>query len=177
MPARFFFSNIQWIGNGQAFEVHPFYAERYPMPHRTGGPLGGAGKPAGHSTAPILVKPASGPLVAASANTFRSRNLAPATETARPTFMAYSAGDGEIRYTEQVGMLPKGFSGFERNGKTQVDCLPAMVTARLIILKLAATSDAGLPVEYYVAYGPAAIVDGRASAHRRTALCGLFPSR
>ena len=64
--ARYFFSNIQWIGDGQTFEVHPFYADQYPMPHASGGPRwSDAGKPAGHSTTPILVKPVSGPLVAA----------------------------------------------------------------------------------------------------------------
>jgi hypothetical protein len=159
--ARYFFSNVRWIGDGQTFEVHPCYADRYPVPHATGGPRwSDAGKPAGHSTAPILVKPVSGPLVATSTNTFRIRydGLSPATEPARPTFMAFSAGDAEYRYTEQVGMLPRGFSGM-KNGKTQTITFPLIGNLRpqSSPVKLAATSDAGLPVEYYVAYGPAVI--------------------
>ena len=169
--ARYFFSNIQWIGDGQTFEVHPFYADRYPQPHASGGPRwSDAGKPAGHSKSPILVKPVSGPLVAAGnmhlwpSNRFRIRydGLAPATEAARPTFMAFSAGDAEYRYTEQVGMLPKGFSGL-KSGKAQAITFPPIgkFTARRGPVRLAAKSDAGLPVEYYVAYGPAEIVDGK----------------
>jgi hypothetical protein len=101
-----------------------------------------------------------------SANTFRIRydGLAPASEAARPTFMAFSAGDADYRYTEQVGMLPKGFSGL-KNGKTQTITFPPIgnLKARSGPVKLAATSDAGLPVEYYVAHGPAAIAGGRLS--------------
>ncbi|MGA2035467.1 MAG: hypothetical protein ABSG68_24730, partial [Thermoguttaceae bacterium] len=165
--ARYFFSNIQWIGDGQTFEVHPFYADQYPVPHASGGPRwSDAGKPAGHSTAAMLVKPVSGPLVAVSANSFRIRydGLAPATEAARPTFMAFSAGDAEYRYTEQVGMLPKGFSGL-KSGKTQTITFPPIsnLKAKSGPVKLAATSDAGLPVEYYVAYGPAEVADGKLS--------------
>ncbi len=165
--ARYFFTNTHWIGDGQTFEVHPFYVDQYPVPHPTDGPRWAeAGRPAGHSTAPILVKPVSGPLVAMSPNSLRIRydDLSPATEAARPTFMAFSAGDAEYRYTEQVGMLPKGFSGL-KNGKTQTITFPPIgnFKAHSGPLKLAAVSDAGLPVEYYVAYGPATISDNKLS--------------
>jgi hypothetical protein len=36
--------------------------------------------------------------------------LAPATEGSRITFMVYSAPDTEYRYTELVGMMPRGFA-------------------------------------------------------------------
>lgn len=83
--ARYFFSQVQWVGDGQTFEVHPFYAEQYPVPHASGGPRWSeAGKRVGHSRAPILVKPVSGPLVAVSATRFRIcyDGLSPATEAA-----------------------------------------------------------------------------------------------
>jgi hypothetical protein len=165
--ARYFFSNIQWIGDGQTFEVHSFYADQYPMPYAIGGPRwSDAGKPAGHCTSPIRVKPVSGPLIAVSANRFRIRydGLAPATEAARPTVMAFSAGDAEYRYTEQVGMLPRGFSGL-KSGKTQTITFLPIGNLKMGSgpVTLAATSDAGLPVEYYVAYGPAEIADGKLS--------------
>lgn len=163
---RHFFSTIQWVSDGQTFEVHPVYADQYPLPQSTGPRWSDAGKPVGHSTAPILVKSVSGPLVAASANTLRIRydNLSPATEAVRPTFLAFSAGDAEYRYTEQVGMLSRGFSGL-KSGKAQTITFPPIgnLKARSGPIKLAATSDAGLPVEYYVAQGPAVIVDGRLS--------------
>ena len=164
--ARYFFSNIQWVGDGQTFEVHPGYADRYPTPHPTSGPRwADAGKPVGHSTAPIRVAAVGGPLVAASANTLRicHDNLAPATENVRSTFMAYSVGDAEYRYTEQVGMLPRGFKGLTR-GKSQTITFPPLGELTMSrSVELRATSDAELPVEYYVAYGPATIDNNKLS--------------
>lgn len=162
---RCFFTNLKWIGDGQTFEVHPTYANTYPKPQPTGGPRWlQAGEPAGHSTAPIQVKLVSGPIVATGTNTFRMHydNLSPATDSGRVTFMAYSAGDADYRHTEQVGMMPRGFTGL-KEGKDQTLTFPAIpnVKANSAPLELKATSDAGLPVEYHVAYGPAEIEAGK----------------
>jgi hypothetical protein len=88
--------------------------------------------------------------------------LAPATEAGRVTFMAYSSGDAEYRYTEQVGMMPRGFSGF-KSGRAQTITFPPIGNLKPDSgpVELKATSDAGLPVEYYVAYGPAVVENGR----------------
>jgi hypothetical protein len=163
--ARYFFTNLRWVGDGQTVEVHPVYADAYPVPHKSGGPRWAeAGKSVGHSAAPILVKGVSGPVAATGPTTLRIRydNLAPATEGSRVTFMAYSVGDAEYRYTEHVGMMPRGFAGLKR-GAPQTIAFPPIgpVKAGGEPVALGATSDAGLPVEYYVAYGPAEIVDGR----------------
>ena len=162
---RFFFTKLEWVGDGQTIRVHPAYAATYPSPQRDGRgprwPL--AGKPVDHSTAPILLKAVSGPVVATGPNTLRMQYdcLAPATERSRVTFMAYSAGDAVYRYTEQVGMMPRGFRGITR-GKEQAITFPPVGNLKVnggpVALK--ATSDAGLPVEYYVAYGPARVIDG-----------------
>ncbi len=162
--ARFFFSKIQWVDDGQTFEVHPVYADKVPGQYDGKGPRWpDAGKPAGHSTTPIRVKPVGGPVVAVSTNRFRIQfdGLAPASEGGRVTFMAYSAGDAEYRYTEHVGMLPRGFNGF-KNGKPQTITFAPLpkLTTRNAPVKLNATSDAGLPVEFYVAHGPAAVENG-----------------
>lgn len=156
---RFFFTEIKWVGDGQTFEVHPVYADTYPTQHNDHGPKWLlAGEPVGHSSAPILVRPVGGPLAANGSNTLRVQfdNLAPATEKARSTFLAYSNGDKQYRYTEQVGMMPRGFDGLKK-GKEQTIAFPALPDLRADSnpVKLKATSDAGLPVEYYVAYGPA----------------------
>jgi hypothetical protein len=162
--ARFFFSKITWVGDGQTFEVHPAYADAYPVRHPSGGPRWAqAGQPAGRSTAPILVKQVGGPVAAAGPNTLRIKYdcLAPATEASRPTFMAFSTGDGQYRYTEMVGMLPRGFAGL-KSGKPQTIAFPPVGNLKAggsVVLK--ATSDSGLPVEYYVAYGPATVVGGK----------------
>lgn len=162
---RFFFTKLQWTGDGQTFEVHPEYAEVYPSQRKGRGPRWlRAGEEVGHSTAPILIRHVSGPVVATGPRTLRMGYdcLAPATERSRVTFMACSRGDSEYRYTEQVGMMPRGFSGLEK-GKEQVITFPQPDHLKLggEPVPLDARSDSGLPVAYYVAQGPAVIEDGK----------------
>ncbi|MBM4034773.1 MAG: hypothetical protein FJ291_23765 [Planctomycetes bacterium] len=163
--ARFFFTKLTWVGDGQTLEVHPAYADAYPSQHQGRGPRWPqAGQAVGHSSAPIRVKQVSGPVVAVGPNALRMQfdALAPATEGGRVTFMAYSEGDAEHRYTEQVGMMPRGFAGLKA-GKDQTIIFPPIgdLKAGGAPVELKATSDAGLPVEYYVAYGPAEVADGK----------------
>jgi hypothetical protein len=163
--ARFFFTKLTWVGDGQTFQVHPAYAEKYPSQHGGRGPRWPqAGKPVGHSSAPILVKPVGGPVAPTGPNTLRIQYdaLAPATERSRVTFMAFSAGDDQYRYTEQVGMMPRGFKG-STQGSPQAITFPPIgkLEPEGSPVELRASSDAGLPVEYYVAYGPATIVGGK----------------
>ncbi len=162
---RFFFTKLKWVGDGQTFEVHPVYADVYPSQYKGRGPRWlDASKPVGHSKAQILVRQVSGPVVATGLRTLRIQydSLAPATENSRVTFMAYSAGDTEYRYTELVGMMPRGFAGLKK-GKEQTITFPPLenLSVNSGPVELEATSDSGLPVEYYVAYGPATIMDGR----------------
>ena len=74
----------------------------------------------------------------------------------------HSDGDTEYRYTEQVGMMPKGFATLTI-GKEQKITFPPIgdLKAHADPVPLKATSDSGLPVEYYVAQGPALIEDGK----------------
>ena len=161
---RFFFTRIEWVGDGQEFRVHPAYAEQYPSQHKGRGPRWlEAGKPVGHAGTGIFVRQVSGPVVVAGPNTLRMRydNLAAATERSRVTFMAYSRGDSEYRYTEQVGMMPRGFSGLKK-GDEQTITFPSVPD--LVVggdpVRLDATSTSGLAVEYYVACGPARVEKG-----------------
>jgi len=162
--ARYFFTGLKWVGDGQTFEVHPAYADKPPA--QPGGPRWPVpAEPLGHSTAPILIKQVSGPLVVTGANTFRVQfdSLAPVTEgVGRVTFMAYSVGNAEYRYTEQVGMMPRGYGGLNA-GKEQTLTFADIgnLKANSAPVELKATSDAGLKVEFYVAHGPAVIEDGR----------------
>ena len=162
---RFFFTKLKWVGDGQTLEVHPEYARVYPPQYKGRGPRWlEAGKPVGRSSAAIRIKPVSGPVAAIGANTFRMHYdaLAPATSQARVTFMAYSAGDKDYRYTEIVGMMPRGFSGLKK-GKDQTITFPPIgnIKAGAGAIALKATSDAGPAVEYYVAYGPCVIAGGK----------------
>jgi len=115
----------------------------------------------------VVAVQVSGPVVTLGANTLRIQYdaLAPATESSRVTFMAYSEGDDRYRYTEHVGMMPRGFKGL-RKGKEQTITFPAPDRIRAggnpVVLR--ATSDSGLPVEYHIAYGPAIVCEGRLQA-------------
>jgi hypothetical protein len=162
---RFFFTKLTWVGDGQTIEVHPVYADVYPLQHNGRGPRWlNAGQPVGHSATSILVKHVSGPVTDTGPHTLRIRhdNLAPATERSRVTFMAYSRGDAKFRYTEQVGMMPRGFKGLTK-GEPQAISFPPIgdLKTNSPPVPLKATSDAGLPVEYYVAYGPATVDRGK----------------
>ena len=163
--ARFFFTSLKWVGDGQTFEVHPAYAAAFPSQYEGHGPhWPQAGQLVGHSSAPIQIRQVSGPVVPTGPNTFRVQydSLAPATEGSRVTFMATSAGDAEYRYTEQVGMMPRGFAGL-KNGRAQTITFPPVgdLKADGGPVELKATSDAGLPVEFYVACGPARVTGGK----------------
>lgn len=163
--ARNFFTRVDWLPDGQSFVVHPRFATTYPT--QDGGRRqrwGRAGESVGHALTPVFVRPVSGPLVAANPPTLRLQfdALAPATESARVTFMAFSPGDDEYRYTERVGMISSDLLTADQ-GKSQSITFPPMgeLTAMSRPVVLQATSTSGLPVEYYVAAGPGRIVDGR----------------
>ncbi len=163
--ARFFFTDVKWVGDGQTFEVQPAYSAIYPKQYSgRGSKWGDAGKPVGRSDAPIKIKRAGGPIVVAGERRFRVRfdELAPATESARVTFMAYSNGDQQYRYTERVGMIGKLSAGFE-TGKAQTIAFPPVAAMKADVgpVTLLAKSDADLPVSYHIAFGPAKVVDGR----------------
>jgi len=170
--ARFFFDEITWIGDGQTFEVHPLYAETYPQQRRGRGLRWAlAGQPVGNSAKAIRVRPVTGPLVAVGANAFRVQfdALAPVADPKPPAFIAYVEGDDQWRYAEQVGMVR---SLALTEGKEQAITFPALpdvnatdANAPTAPIELNATSDSGLPVEYYVAHGPATIEQGRLILH------------
>jgi hypothetical protein len=161
---RYFFLGMKWVGP-RTFEVHPVYAEKVPTQHKGRGPKwASAGQSAGHSEVPIKVKPVSGPIVRAGTRRLRIEYdaLTPAGARSRATFMAYSEGDDTYRYTEQVGMMPRGFRGL-RKGKKQTITFPEIkdVSADTKPFELKATSDADLPIQYYVAEGPAVVTGGK----------------
>ncbi len=150
------------MGDGRTFQVQPAYLEKYPEPQPNGPKWPQAGQPAGHSDSTILLKSVGGPVVVAGSDKLQITfdNLAPAGE--RITFIAYSEGDETYRHTEQVGMLPRNFKAFTA-GKEQTITFPAVgdIKAGSGPLPLEAKSSSGLPVDFYVAHGPAEIVDGK----------------
>ena len=170
--ARFFFDDIAWIGDGQTFEVHPRFAETYPQQYDGEGPIWAqAGQPVGNSGQAIRLRPTGGPLVAVGPNAFRVQfdALAPAPGPKATAFIAFVEGDEQWRYAEQVGIVR---SLVLTEGREQAITFPALPdmnagdgNAVPAALELNATSDSNLPVEYYVAHGPATIENGRLMLH------------
>jgi hypothetical protein len=165
---RYFLEDVKWVDDGRTFETRPRYADKYPATQPNGPRWADAGKPAGQSAAPIRVRPAGGPVVEAGATRLRLVHdpLNPADNVGRITFIAYSDGNDEFRHTERVGMLPRGFRGLT-GGKPQKITFPPIdspLPRDGAGMKLNATSDAGLPVDYYV-IGPAIVENGVLKAH------------
>jgi hypothetical protein len=163
---RYYLSNLKWIGP-QTFEVHPVYAGIYPKKaaNAPGPSWAQAGQAVGHSGAPIRVRPVGGSSIVEAGNhalRIRYDALAPASDAGRITFIAWSDGDAQFRHTEQVGMMPRGFKGLTR-GKDQTITFaqPANLHIGDQPSALNASSDSGLPVEFYVASGPAVIENGK----------------
>ncbi len=160
---RCFFRKIDWIGDGTEFSVKPHYRDTYPGPIERGPVWSKAGEPVGHSEVPIQLSVAGGPLEVASGSSFRVRfsALAPADNPGRSMFLAFSEGDENFRYTEKIGMMPRGFVGLV-GGAEQVINFPDLEDVKVDSkpVELHATSSSGLPVNYYVSRGPAVIKDG-----------------
>ena len=170
--ARFFFDDIAWIGDGQTFEVRPQFAETYPQQYDGEGPIWAqAGQPVGNSGQAIRVRPTGGPLVAVGPNAFRVQfdALAPAPGPKATAFIAFVEGDEQWRYAEQVGIVRSLVLTEGREQAIMFPALPDMTAgdgnAAPAALELNATSDSNLPVEYYVAHGPATIEHGRLMLH------------
>jgi hypothetical protein len=163
--ARRYLSEVKWVGP-QTFAVHPVHATTYPKTSKDGKVphWALAGQPVGQSKAAIQVRPVGGPLVSAGSHTFRIQYdaLAPVGDPGRAIFLAYSAGDAEHRYTELIGMVtPKLYA--ELTGKEQTITFAPLpnLKAGAGPLDLKATSDSGLPVEFYVAHGSAVVEKGQ----------------
>ncbi|MEI7833813.1 MAG: hypothetical protein WCJ56_11540 [bacterium] len=151
---RYYFSKVKWVGDGQTFEVHPEFASAYPKGFDVA-----EGQPVGNCGGTILVMPTDGPIETVGPNRFRMKFDAQTGN--RPIFLAYNEGNAEYRHTEVQGMIRNAAALTQ--GKAQTITFPPIenVTVNSGPVELKATSDSGLPVEYYVAYGPAEITGNR----------------
>lgn len=161
--ARFFFTDVKWVDDGQTFEVHPVFNDKVSGQHNGQGPKWlNAGEAVGNGGTPIKVRPIKGPLKAVGPNKLRIQmDALSGGSPAKATFLAYAEGNKEYRLTEIPGMLSRGFKGFNKGAKQEIAFAPLTdLPADADPVPLRATSSAELTVEFYVAYGPAFIQDG-----------------
>lgn len=161
---RRFFHHLDFVGDGDRFQVNPTFANRVPQQPNEQGPIWlEAGEEVGHAGGEIQLRIVSGPAEVVDGHQIRLRHdaLNPAIGPwGRLTFLAYSEGNADYRYTELPGMAPRGYRGPQGQGQTITFAdLPAPETVSYP-LPLVATSSSGLPVSFYVARGPAVVRDG-----------------
>ncbi len=162
--ARNYLTKVQWESN-DTFKVIPTYRKTYPTQIKgKGSRWGKAGEKSGNAETPIFVKPVSGPLKRVGNGRLKIQYdaLAPATENKRISFMAWSNGNSNYRYTECVGMLNSKEilirDGAEQKIKFEIPSAQELTQKGY---QLQAQSDQGLPVQFHIAYGPAIIKDNK----------------
>ena len=115
----------------------------------------------GHSATPLYFECMGGPLVQIAPDTFRLRcgKFFPETAT-ELQMLACSRGDEKYRAAFQPGKISVPANTEGRPQKITFQKIPdQIVGAKSILLK--ATSDANLPVEFFVKYGPAEVEGNR----------------
>ncbi|MCC5850622.1 MAG: hypothetical protein JJU29_21250 [Verrucomicrobia bacterium] len=162
---RFFFHNLDFEGDGRTFRVNPVFAERVPGQHNNNGPRWlNAGEEVGNSGGPIRLRVVSGPAVVVGEDLLRLEHdaLNPAIGPwGRLTFLAYTPGDDTYRHAETPGMAPRGYRGPGGSGQTITFEELSDLTVGSDPVELQATASSELPVDFYVARGPAVVRDGK----------------
>ncbi|GAB3586548.1 hypothetical protein [Hymenobacter daeguensis] len=153
------------LADGRSFRVGSTYLDSVPAgspnPARwTGLPVGA---PLGHSTGPITVSRITGPVVQTGPDTWAIRfNKVGFNNPRRSNDVWLLAGQpGNEHYKSAVQQADLRFPLVNKEGATQRITFPAIADVKagqLKSLPLAATSDAGVPVEYFVQDGPAELV-------------------
>ncbi|MEX2382125.1 MAG: hypothetical protein WD490_07065 [Opitutales bacterium] len=162
---RFFFHNLDFEGDGRTFRVNPVFAERVPGRHNDRGPRWlNAGEEVGNSGGPIRLRVVSGPAVVVGEDLLRLEHdaLNPAIGPwGRLTFLAYTPGDDTYRHTEVPGMAPRGYRGPQGKSQTITFDKLSDLTVGSGPVDLQAAASSRLPVDFYVARGPAVVKDGK----------------
>jgi hypothetical protein len=154
---RHYLNDFTWVGDGQTFELHPAWADAYPKIDSPQAPRWAeAGAPCGHSDAPILMRRMNGAVEQVGPTRFRLTY--DPIESNRFVIMAYSPATAAYRYTE-VQCMVRNLAPFSKGTAQAITFPPVGPLKPGDTVELRAVSDSGLPVEYFVDYGPV-IVEG-----------------
>jgi hypothetical protein len=139
-----------WVGP-DTFRVAGVFLDKAPDKYPA------APAPVGHAPGPVRFRVFAGAAEPTAADTFAVR--LDGRGKPRAEVLAFHPGDATFRYAEQQGRM--NLPARLNRGRPQVIAFPRVGPMRLggPPAKLAATSDAGLPVRYYVYSGPA-VVEG-----------------
>jgi len=145
------------MADGVTFQVAATALDKSPTPRLYNG------SEVGRASGPILFKGSTGAIMQTGSNTFRiwmgRGGLVQQGPPWEPYIMAYQAGDNEYRRADRPGhpALPTQ----NKDGKPQTIDFVKIENQELGVkkLELTATSDAGLPVQFYVVSGPVELSD------------------
>ncbi|HEU6449362.1 MAG TPA: hypothetical protein VFV23_13075 [Verrucomicrobiae bacterium] len=147
----------KFLDDGVTFQIAATFLDRSPTPKLYGG------QPLGHADGPIFFKAGEGAIKRTGSNTFRvwmgrGSPLAQGPPWA-PHVIAWQPGDDECRRCDRPGHPL--VETVNKNGKSQTIDFPKIENqpAGVKSLLLRATSDAGLPVQFYVVSGPVKLAD------------------
>ncbi|MEI7832249.1 MAG: hypothetical protein WCJ56_03490, partial [bacterium] len=117
----------------------------------------------GHADGPVLFRALDGPMVQTGPDTFRIQLSTLDNRIDKLYMLAYHLGDDKYRHAEQPSIPARFYGKFNTGGKGQTITFPALGNVKIDAapIDLKATSTSGLPVEFYVTYGPAVIKDGK----------------
>jgi len=144
---------VQFLPDGYTFKVAAKALDQSPIANLYGGAA------AGHAPGPIQFKASSGAIQQTGPDTFRiwmkRGGLVQQSSPWEPWIMAWQPGDQQYRRADRPGH-PWLYT-VNKTGQAQAIDFPKIADQRYgtLTLKLHATSDAGLPVQFYMVSGPA----------------------
>jgi hypothetical protein len=142
----------KFLDDGVTFQVAATNLDRSPISRLYNG------EPLGHADGPIFFKAASGAIKQTGSNTFRiwmgRGGLLPQGPPWGPDIIAWQPGNAEYRRCDRPGH--PWVATLNKDGRPQTIDFPKIEDQPLGVKSLAlhATSDAGLPVQFYVVSGP-----------------------
>lgn len=152
---------LEWMDDGLSFRVEAGFATEVPDSKRCEGWTGlPAGTPLGHGEGPVRLHWISGPAVKTGSDTFRfayGRGTYQGVRDGNDIWIfASHPGDEEYAPVVQQALLRVPVFGGKEQHITFPDIPDQPIGTHEV--KLQATSDAGLPVQYFVREGPAEVV-------------------
>jgi len=147
----------QYLADGVSFQVSATYLDRSPTKQLYNG------EPLGHADGPIYFKAASGAIKQTGANAFRvwmgRGGLLAQGPPWGPIIIAWQPGKAEYRRCDRPGH--PWVATLNKEGRLQTIAFPKIEDQPPGVKSLAlhATSDAGLPVQFYVVSGPVKLAE------------------